>query len=156
MFNPLNASHFDGVFERIIRSTRNILDIRLEQHGSQLDDESLRTFMCEAVGIINARPLTVDTLNDPLLLEPLVPTHLLMAKSRVVLPPPESLSEKTCTQENDGNGCNTSWINFGRDGIASTFSICKPVPSGTNRNKTCALTTSCYPKTLIFHETNES
>ena len=88
MFNPPNASHFGGVFERMIRSTRNILDIPLEQHGSQLDDESLRKFMCEAAGIINTRPLTVDTLNDPLSLEPLTPNHLLMTKFRVVLPPP--------------------------------------------------------------------
>ena len=87
MLNPPNASHFGGVFERMIRSTRNILDVLLEQHGSQLDDESLRTFMCEAAGIINTRPLTTDTLNDPLSPEPLTPNHLRTAKSHVVLPP---------------------------------------------------------------------
>ena len=42
--------------------------------------------MCEAAGIINMRPLTTDTLNDPLSPEPLSPNHL--AKSHVVLPPP--------------------------------------------------------------------
>ena len=39
VFSPPNASHFGGVFERMIRSTRNILDVLLEQHGSQLNDE---------------------------------------------------------------------------------------------------------------------
>ena len=44
--------------------------------------------MCEAASIINTRPLTTDTLNDPLSPEPLTPNHLLMAKSHIVLPPP--------------------------------------------------------------------
>ena len=88
VFNPPHASHFGGVYERMIRSTRNILNVLLEQHSAQLDDESLRTFMCEVAAIINSRPLTTDTLNDPQSIEPLTPNHLLMAKSSVILPPP--------------------------------------------------------------------
>ena len=53
-----------------------------------LDDESLRTFMCEVEAIINSRPLTVDLLNDPGSLSPLTPNHLLTMKTKVVLSPP--------------------------------------------------------------------
>ena len=130
LFNPPNASHFGGVFDRMIRSTRNILDILLEQHGSQLDDESLRTFMCEAAGIINTRPLAVDTLNDPLSLEPLTPNHLLMAKSRVVLPPPgEFVREDMYSRKR--------WkrVQYLLDQFWTRW---KPVQSGTNQNEICA------------------
>ena len=86
-FNPPHASHFGGVFERMIRSARNVLNVLLDQHGSQLSDEALSTFMYEAANIVNSRPLTVDTLNDPFL-EPLTPNHLLMMRSDNVLYPP--------------------------------------------------------------------
>ena len=42
-----------------------MLDALLRNNGTQLDDESLRTLMCEAEAIVNGRPLTVDSLNDP-------------------------------------------------------------------------------------------
>ena len=60
------------------------------RHGSQLDDESLCTFMTEAEAIVNCRPLTVDNLSSPEGVEPLTPTHLLTMKSSVILPPPGS------------------------------------------------------------------
>ena len=60
----------------------------LEKNGAQLDDESLRTYLCDCEAIINSRPLTVTNLNDPGSLEPLTPSHLLTLKSKVVLPPP--------------------------------------------------------------------
>ena len=87
-FNVPTASHMAGVWERMIRSTRSVLNVLLEQHGSQLDDESLRTLLCEVMSILNSRPLTTDNLNDPSSLEPLTPNHILMMKSNVVLPPP--------------------------------------------------------------------
>ena len=64
-FNVPTASHMAGVWERMIRSTRSVLNVLLEQHGSQLDDESLRTLLCEVMSILNSRPLTTDNLNDP-------------------------------------------------------------------------------------------
>ena len=63
--NVPHASHMGGVWERQIRTVRNVLSVLLDQHGSQLDDESLRTFMTEAESIVNGRPLAVDTLNSP-------------------------------------------------------------------------------------------
>ena len=86
-FNPPSASHFGGVWERLIRSVRSILDGTLLQCSHLLDDESLRTFMCEAAAILNGRPLTVDNLNDPEM-DVLTPNHLLTMKSRVLVSPP--------------------------------------------------------------------
>ena len=86
--NPPSASHMGGVWERQIRTVRNVLDSLMDEAGTQLDDESLRTLMNEAAAIVNSRPLTVENLNDPLSSEPLTPSHLLTMKTKVVLPPP--------------------------------------------------------------------
>ena len=42
------------------------------------------------MAIINSRPLSVDTLNDPNTPSPLMPNHLLTIKMKVVLPSPSS------------------------------------------------------------------
>ena len=86
--NVPTASHMGGVWERQIRTVRNVLDALLKDHGTQLDEESLRTLMCEAESIVNSRPLTTDNLTSPNGTEPLTPNHLLTMKSRVLLPPP--------------------------------------------------------------------
>ena len=86
--NVPHSSHMGGVWERQIRTVRNVLSVLLTEHGKQLDDESLRTFMIEAEAIVNGRPLTVDTLNNSEIVEPLTPNMLLTMKSKVVLPPP--------------------------------------------------------------------
>ena len=82
------ASHMGGVWEHQIRSARNVLSSLLQKNGRQLDDESLRTLMCEAKAIVNSRPLTVSHLADPDSLSPLTPNHLLTMKTKVVLAPP--------------------------------------------------------------------
>ena len=69
---------------------RNVLTALFSNHGSQLGDESLVTFMTEAEAIANCRPLTVDDLTSPEFLQPLSPSQLLTLKSSVVLPPPGS------------------------------------------------------------------
>lgn len=76
-----------GAWERQIRTVRNVLATLLTQHAAQLDDETLRTFMVEAKAIVNCRPLTVDTINSPQMLESLTPNHLLTMKSKVILSP---------------------------------------------------------------------
>ena len=86
-FNTPKASHMGGVWERQIRTVRNVLNAILHKNGYQLE-ESLRTFMCEAESIVNSRPLTVDNLSSPDCPEPLMPNHLLTMKSKIVLPPP--------------------------------------------------------------------
>jgi len=44
--------------------------------------------MCEAEAVVNSRPLTVDTLSDPLSPLLLTPNTLLTGKSKLILPPP--------------------------------------------------------------------
>lgn len=85
--NVPSASHMGGVWERQIRSVRNVLATPLQANGSQLNEEALSTFMCEAEAIVNSRPLTVDSLNDPTPLNPLTP---LTMKTKVLLPPPSA------------------------------------------------------------------
>ena len=58
----------------------------LDGAGSQLDDESLRTLMCEATAIINSRPLTTENVNNPNCPEHLTPNHLLTTKLKIVFP----------------------------------------------------------------------
>ena len=82
------ASHMGGVWERQIRTVRSVLNSLLASSGGQLDDESLRTLMCEVESVVNSRPLTVDQLADPDSPAPLTPNHLLTMKSKVLLAPP--------------------------------------------------------------------
>ena len=78
-----------GVWERQIRSARAILSSLLKTHGQKsLDDESLITLMIEVEGILNSRPFTVETINDPTSFQPLSPINLLTIKSKVFSPPP--------------------------------------------------------------------
>ena len=84
---PPTASHFGGVWERQIRTVRNVLSAMLRSHADRLNDESFRTFLAEAECIVNSRPLTVDNLNDPMSL-PLSPMNILTGKTKIVLPPP--------------------------------------------------------------------
>lgn len=54
--NPPAGSHHGGVWERIIRSVRRVLNSVL---GEQvLDDDGLQTLMCEVESTLNGRTLT--------------------------------------------------------------------------------------------------
>ena len=64
------------------------LETSLTKAGTQLDDETFRTFMTEAECIINSRPLTTENLGNPDAPEPLTPNHLLTMKPKITLPPP--------------------------------------------------------------------
>ena len=44
--------------------------------------------MTEVECIVNSRPLVVNELSDPEILEPLTPNHLLTLKPKILLPPP--------------------------------------------------------------------
>lgn len=89
-FNVPASSHMGGVWERLIRTVRSVLSILLQEQGSQLDDEALRTLMTEVENVINSRPLTVENLSEPGFPEPITPNHLLTSKTEIVLPPPGS------------------------------------------------------------------
>ncbi|KXJ08734.1 hypothetical protein AC249_AIPGENE20872 [Exaiptasia diaphana] len=85
--NSPSSSHMGGIWERQIRTVRSVLNALLDESGHQLNDEALRTLLCEAEAIVNSRPLTVQNLNTPDCL-PLTPNHLLTLKTEVLLPPP--------------------------------------------------------------------
>ena len=85
--NPPESSHKGGVWERQIRSAKNVLNTILRKHDARLNDESFRTFLTEVESIVNSRPLTVDTLGDNTMLA-ISPQNLLTMKSKVVLQPP--------------------------------------------------------------------
>ena len=87
LMNTPSSSHMGGVWERQIRTIRSVLTSILDQFPGRLYSASLRTFLYESMAIVNSRPLTTDTLNDPKSPEPLTPNHLLTMKTKVVLPP---------------------------------------------------------------------
>ena len=82
--NPPKASHRGGAWERMIGVARRVIEGILYEHSSRLDDEGLATLLAETSQVINSRPLTVDSLDDPNSLEPLTPNHLLTMKSKVI------------------------------------------------------------------------
>lgn len=88
LMNVPEASHMGGIWERQIRTVRSVMSSVLAQAKGRLDDTSLRTFFYEAMSIVNSRPLTTNTINDPKGVEPLTPNHLLTMKSIVPLAPP--------------------------------------------------------------------
>jgi hypothetical protein len=86
VINAPCSSHAGGVWERQIRSIRNILDSTLSLSHGRLDDASLRCLFYEAMMIVISRPLTaIDS--DPNS-ETITPNHLVTMKSSIPLPPP--------------------------------------------------------------------
>lgn len=83
-FNPPGASHRGGVWEWLIRSVRKVLHSVLRQQT--LNDEGLQTILCEVEAILNSRPITTVS-SDPRDLEPLTPNHILLLKTKPILPP---------------------------------------------------------------------
>ncbi|XP_068234252.1 uncharacterized protein [Palaemon carinicauda] len=86
IFTCLVTSHMGGCWERQIGTVRKVLSALVKEFGERLNDESLRTLLCEVESIVNSRPLTTvsDSVDD---LEPLTPNHLLIPKSYVIPPP---------------------------------------------------------------------
>ena len=60
----MNAPHMGGVWETQIRTARSVLTGSLQNHASQLDDESLRTLMIEVEAIVNSRSIATDDLTE--------------------------------------------------------------------------------------------
>ena len=59
--NTPSASHMGGVEERQIRTVRNVLYSLMHDFGGSLDNESLRTFLCATMAIVNCRPFPWKT-----------------------------------------------------------------------------------------------
>ncbi|XP_055614983.1 uncharacterized protein LOC129761292 [Toxorhynchites rutilus septentrionalis] len=88
-FNPPAAPHMGGVWERLVRSTKEIL--KALDDGKRLTDEILQTCIVEAEDMINSRPLTyVSQESDEM--EALTPNHFLRGPPsslrNAAIPPP--------------------------------------------------------------------
>lgn len=88
LFNTPTASHMGGVWERQIRTVRSVLTGLVKKSDGRLNTSTLRTLFYEVMAIVNSRPLSVESLEDPLGPLPLTPNHILTMKSAGILPPP--------------------------------------------------------------------
>ena len=126
VFNTPRASHQGGVWERQIRSIRNVLNSMLSLQKASIDSTTLRTFMYEAMAIVNSRPLTTvasDTF-------PLTPNMLLTMKTGIVLPPPPGEFEDADLYSKKRwkrvqSLANTFWVRWRREYIHSLQSRSK-------------------------------
>ena len=66
LLNPSYSRHRGGVWERQIKTIRSILDHLLKDLAGRLDTSSFRTFLYEAMAIINSRPLSTQCLRAAL------------------------------------------------------------------------------------------
>ena len=82
-FNPPAASHQGGVWERMVRSVKRVLNVIAG--GLVMTDESLSTLLTEVERIVNSRPITAVS-SDPRDLEALTPHHLLTGRTDATLP----------------------------------------------------------------------
>ena len=82
-FNPPAASHMGGVWERLIRSVRSILQRILKEQV--VKDEALLTIMAEVEKVLNDRPLWPPS-NDSNDEQPLTPNQLLLHDQNSCLP----------------------------------------------------------------------
>ncbi len=86
VFNPPLAPHFGGIWEREIKTVKQVLNSMISEQNIKLKDEALHTLMCEVEFILNNRPLTAIS-QDPDDYEPLTPNHLLLLQSDAAFPP---------------------------------------------------------------------
>ena len=97
----------NGIWEKQVRSACAILSLLLSTPGKSLNKESLLTLVAEPEGILNLRPLTVETISNPTGDLPLDPSNILTMKSKVVMPPPEDFSRPDLYYWKDGVVSNT-------------------------------------------------
>jgi hypothetical protein len=80
------ASHMSGVWERLIRSVRKSMKAVIGHPNAYVTKETLRTIFAEVVTILNSRPLCASS-DDPNDFEALTPSHFLLQRQNVALPP---------------------------------------------------------------------
>ena len=85
-FQPPAASHISGVWERLIRSVRRVMNAILGNQSSLVGLETLRTIFAEVVSILNSRPICPAS-DDPNDLDPLTPNHFLLQRQNLLVPP---------------------------------------------------------------------
>lgn len=86
--NPPEASHQGGVWERLIRTTRSVLNVMAHNYKGRWDSSKFRTALYEVMAIVNSRPISTDNINDPSEII-ITPNHLVTLKNKTATPPGE-------------------------------------------------------------------
>lgn len=101
-------------------STRKFLGALVKEQS--LDEEGLQTLLCEAESIINGRPLTTF-FDDPKDVQPLTPSHYLLLRHDIPLPP--GLFVKNDTYSRRCHDKFNTWLMFsGATGKGNIFLYC--------------------------------
>lgn len=92
-FNSPDASHQNGVTERLIRSVRAVLNGMALTSSGRLDTKTLRTMFYEATNIVKSQPITATAVENPE--DAIITPNLLLTMKSVplVAPPPGRFSE---------------------------------------------------------------
>jgi hypothetical protein len=140
VFNPPDASHFGGVWERLIRTVRQVLSGLLLEHGNRITSDTLSTLFCEVASIVNNRPLCVTQLEDPTSCEPLTPNHLLTLKPEPVIPPLGTFQKEDLYSRMRWRRVQFFWsTNSGGDGRRNICLLCSREESGFRKGTPCSL-----------------
>lgn len=92
-FNPPEAPHMGGVWERLVRSIKSALNAVLNSRNPK--EEVLLTLLIEAENMVNSRPLTHVSL-DPNEEEALTPNHFLVGSSNALFRPGQFSDSDLC------------------------------------------------------------
>ena len=83
-FNPPDAPHMGGAWERLVRTVKQSLKVILKEND--ITDFELMTVFTEVESIVNSRPLTAVS-DDALDFEALTPNHFLLGRANLSLSP---------------------------------------------------------------------
>lgn len=125
-----------GVWERMIGTTRRILDGIVLQHNIRnLTHKVLSTLMAEVTAVINSRPITTISSDpdSPIILSP----NILLAvhRNKVKFQQSQENSLSRIYTPQTGNICNFFLICFGKNGAKTTSMNYNHVRNGVLRGR---------------------
>ena len=95
-FNPVYAPHFEGVWERLIRSVKDSFYAII---GSQIrTDDIFNTVHSEVEHFMNARPITTVSAS-PDDVEAQTPNHFLLGRAHASMPPLQTQQPSTLSRQ---------------------------------------------------------
>lgn len=138
-FQTPYASHMSGVWERLIKTTKQALQAALT--NNIVAEDVLHTILTEVEGFVNARPIVPASI-DPDDFEALTPAHFLVGRNHIALPPGEFHGHDTLSRRWRATQAYTNdvWKRWIRDYL----------PSLTRRSKWLRRTRSCKVGDLVL------
>ena len=129
-FNPPSAPHMGGSWERLVRSTKEVMVGLMSD--KVVTDPQLYTLMTEVERILNSRPLThvSDNIDD---FEALTPNHILFGKYRLWSYLDCDITDRDITST---GRCKHLLLPFGRDGVQSIYLTSPVVQNGATKFRT--------------------